>query len=334
MTSPKDIRNALLGVGLARANSEKAPSPSVQLDTPVRVVSGAVGAVSRSLGRFEEQLKEAQELATSGERIVELSVSEIDPSFVRDRLTADDEQHQQLIASIREHGQQVPILVRPSPSNPGRYQIAYGHRRFRACSALGIPVRAAIRILDDSALIVAQGQENSARQDLSFIERALFATVLEEKGFSREVSMAALSTDKTEISKLMSVVRAIPRDVLDGIGAAPKAGRTRWLGLAEKLRDKKALGQARVVLHEQGARNLSTDERFVRVFAAASARPKRAPSAKDWVSSEGTKAVRLERRPDRILLSVNETLAPQFGDFLFEQLPALFEAYRARKQPQ
>ena len=195
-------------------------------------------------------------------------------------------------------------------------------------------MRAAIRMLDDSALIIAQGQENSARQDLSFIERALFATVLEEKGFSREVSMAALSTDKTEISKLMSVVRAIPRDVLDGIGAAPKAGRTRWLGLAEKLKDKKALGQARVILHDQGSMNISTDERFVRVFAAASAKPKRAPSAKDWVSSEGTKAVRLERRPNRVLLSVNETLAPQFGEFLFEQLPALFEAYRARKQPQ
>lgn len=239
MTSPKDIRNALLGLGLAGANSEKAPSPSAQSGTPARVVSGAVGAVSRSLGRFEEQLKEAQELAASGERIFELSVSEIDPSFVRDRLTADDEQHQQLIASIREHGQQVPILVRPSPSNPGRYQIAYGHRRFRACSALGVPVRAVIRMLDDSGLIIAQGQENSARQDLSFIERALFATVLEEKGFSRDVSMAALSTDKTEISKLMSVVRAIPRDMLDGIGAAPKAGRTRWLGLAEKLREKR-----------------------------------------------------------------------------------------------
>jgi ParB family transcriptional regulator, chromosome partitioning protein len=331
MTSPKDIRNALLGVGLARANSDIPPSPSIRPETPARVSSGAVGAVSRSLSRFEDQLREAQALASSGERIVELSVDDIDPSFVRDRLAVDAAQHEQLIQSIREHGQQVPILVRPNPSNPERFQIAYGHRRYQACFALGIAVRAVIRTLDDSALIIAQGQENSARQDLSFIERALFATILEEKGFSRDVAMAALSTDKTEISKLMSVVRSIPREILDSIGAAPKAGRTRWLGLAEKLKDKKALSQVQAALSEKDFNGLQTDERFARLFLAASARPKRNQSSRDWISPEGTRPVRLERRLDRVVLSVNESLAPQFGDFLFEQLPDLFEAYRARK---
>lgn len=331
MTSPKDIRNAILGVGLARANSDIAPSPSSHSEVPARVSSGAVGAVSRSLSRFEDQLREAQELAASGERIVEIAVDQIDLSFVRDRLSVDDEQHRMLVQSIQEHGQQVPILVRPSPYNSGRFQIAYGHRRYRACVALGIAVRAVIRTLDDTALIIAQGQENSARQDLSFIERALFVTVLEEKGFSREVAMAALSTDKTEISKLMSVVRLIPREIIDCIGSAPKAGRTRWLGLAEKLKDRKSLVRATAAADEKDFDNLQTDERFLRIFSAASAKPKRTQSSREWISPDGTKPVRLERRSDRVVLSVSETVAPQFGEFLFDQLPILFEAYQARK---
>ena len=37
--------------------------------------------------------------------------------------------------------------------------------------------------LTDEQLVVAQGQENSARTDLSFIEKALFAARLEEYGY-------------------------------------------------------------------------------------------------------------------------------------------------------
>jgi ParB family transcriptional regulator, chromosome partitioning protein len=40
---------------------------------------------------------------------------------------------------------------------------------------LGQPVRALVRDFDDAALVMAQGQENGARRDLSFIEKANFA---------------------------------------------------------------------------------------------------------------------------------------------------------------
>ena len=51
----------------------------------------------------------------------------------------------------------------------GFYQVAYGHRRVRATAILGIKVRAIVRDLTDAELVIAQGQENNARQDLSFI---------------------------------------------------------------------------------------------------------------------------------------------------------------------
>ena len=50
-----------------------------------------------------------------------------------------------------------------NPQQEGRYQIAYGHRRLRAAIELGRPVRAIVKPLTDEQLVVAQGQENSAR---------------------------------------------------------------------------------------------------------------------------------------------------------------------------
>ncbi|MGO4611618.1 ParB/RepB/Spo0J family partition protein, partial [Variovorax sp. 2RAF20] len=83
------------------------------------------------------------------------------------RLEIDPVQLNELVEQIREHGQQVPILVRPHPQAKGRYQVAYGHRRLAAAKKLGLSVRAVVRDLTDDQLVVSQGQENSARTNLS-----------------------------------------------------------------------------------------------------------------------------------------------------------------------
>lgn len=48
----------------------------------------------------------------------------------------------------------------------GFYQAAYGHRRLCAARELGIPVKAIVRVLDDHALVMAQGKENAERRNL------------------------------------------------------------------------------------------------------------------------------------------------------------------------
>lgn len=72
-------------------------------------------------------------------------------------------------------------------------------------------------------MVIAQGKENYDRRDLSF-ERAVFAQRLEDKGFNRNVLMAALSVDKHEIAKLLSVARSMPTSIVQSVGPAPKAG--------------------------------------------------------------------------------------------------------------
>ena len=105
--------------------------------------------------------------------------------------------------------------------------------------SLGIKVRAVVQSLSDRELVIAQGLENSERRDLSYIERSLYAARLEDRGFDRGDICDALATDKGELSKLISVARAIPQDIIDAIGPAPKAGRRRWLALADAIQEGK-----------------------------------------------------------------------------------------------
>jgi ParB family chromosome partitioning protein len=313
--------------------------PSGDLDAArVRplVRSGAVGAMGRSLGRITHAVEEARAMVAAGDKVVELEPSLIESSFVADRLESSDEDHAALVASIRERGQQVPILVRPHPDHPGRYQVAYGHRRLRAAADLKQPVRAVVKALSDEDLVVAQGQENSARTDLSFIERALFAIALEDRGFDRSVIMAALSIEKTQLSKLIGIGREVPGSIIAAVGPAPKAGRPRWAALVSALARANAPAIIERTLKSTEFRVLDSDSRFSHLLAALTAplRPDRATVSTVWKNPSGRAVVQIERTARRTQLTVHEAAEPEFASFLIENLPDLFERFSANKSAQ
>jgi ParB family chromosome partitioning protein len=280
---------------------------------------GVIGAVNRSI----EQLK--------AHSIVDLDPVLIDASFITDRLEGSSESHGALVASIREHGQQVPILVRPHPDREGRYQIVYGRRRLKAIAELGRRVRAIIKPLTDQQLVVAQGQENSARTDLSFIERALFAAKLEEGGFDRETIMAALSVDKTGLSRLISSAVKIPRDVIEAIGPASRAGRDRWIELAARLEAATSLAAARRLIASDGFALKDSDERFNAVFGAAAA--KKAKSARPfvWKAEDGTRVAQIVEDARSLTVAIDKKNAGAFGAYLVGALPEIYAAFKSRE---
>jgi ParB family chromosome partitioning protein len=180
----------------AAAGAERVPAP-IAAGRPVSafVARGAPGMLTRSLGDLAAKADAAKELEarlTSGQTIVELDTALIDPSFIADRMAQHDDAYAALRAAIAAEGQNSPILVRPHPDAAGRYQVAFGHRRLRVSQELGRPVKAVVRSLSDQELVLAQGQENSARADLSFIERARFARRLEDMDYGRDLIMSAL----------------------------------------------------------------------------------------------------------------------------------------------
>ena len=80
--------------------------------------------------------------------------------------------------------------------------------------------------------------------------------------------MAALSTDKTELSKMISVARAVPDSIARAIGPAPKAGRRRWLQLADLLKAPKAARRLELMLADPDLPR-DSDARFQKALAAA-----------------------------------------------------------------
>lgn len=332
--SRKDTLRALLGARqeqLPGGNSEELGQSSSVTEPKPLVRSGAVAAMGRSLNDIVNAADEARALVAAGEAVVEIPPERIEPSFVTDRLPGSGTSDEALVALIRENGQQVPILVRPHPSRPHFYQVAYGHRRLRALTALGRPVRAVVRNLSDAELVVAQGQENSARTDLSYIERALFATALEDRGFDRPLIMAALNVEKTQLSRLLAIARTLPHEIVAAIGPAPKAGRPRWMALAERLSRKDSQDIITRVLERPEFEAADSDTRFARIFEALGQKKNPPVRSTPWRDENGRKVAKIERGDRGFALIVDEKVAPTFGDYLLERLPEIYRSFRQER---
>jgi len=334
--SRKTAMDAIFSAPMKPPEKLGAPNAAPQTPPPPRIRSGAIAAMGASL----QQLTDIRDQVESGSAIVELDTALIDGSFVSDRMAdATDASIDALVESIRESGQQVPILVRPHPDNRERYQIAFGHRRVRAAARLGIKVRAVVRDLTDQELVVAQGKENLDRRDLSFIEKAFFALHLEALNFDRAVIMQALSTDKGDLSRYIAVAKSIPQSIATAIGPAPKAGRARWIALSEALVTVAARKAAEKEIADPAFASLDSDSRFSRVLSAATKRPSDGLSQAGRAGAQmisiasGQKVAKVSHTGRDLKISVDKGFDAEFAAYLVEQLPVLAEAFaKAREE--
>lgn len=293
--------------------------------------TGAVGAVSRSIADLKSR------------SVAELDPALIDGGGVRDRIEADAEDEDALVASIRDHGQQVPVLVRPHPEEAGRYQIVYGRRRLSALRDLGLPVKALIRDLDDKALVIAQGQENTARKDLTFIEKANFARQMRDAGYDRKAICDALTVDKTVVSRMLMIADCVPIALIEEIGSAPGVGRDRWQALALALEPgdipaEEAL-QVAVETSDQGA-----DACFKAVLefvAGPEAAPRKAaPRAKAAKAARSTPLTGADGQPlgswretaSGLSVSLSAAQGQGFEDWLVQNIGALHREWLAGRK--
>lgn len=290
--------------------------------------SGSLKAMGLSLQSLSDDADEAQVLRdqiAAGEHVVHIEPDLIDASFIRDRLDdINTDDFSDFKASIEEHGQQVPILVRPNPHDDRRYQVAYGHRRLAALRAIGRPVKAIVRKLSDEDLIVAQGKENLERKDLSFIERALFAAKLEAHGIERAALMAALAVHKGNLSTMIAVANSLPEDLIQVIGPAPKVGRPRWEQLSQLLQQDNVPWRERVDLER--LLQIDSDARFALILKSLSPRVS-GPYIYPLKSKEGLPYAQIEQVNGKTKVTVDEALTPEFGHYLITHLPEIYAAY-------
>ncbi|MBP2449371.1 plasmid partitioning protein RepB [Rhizobium leguminosarum] len=298
---------------------------------------GALGAVTRSIDALAakaDAAKAIEEKLATGETVIDLDPALIEDSFVMDRLAHTDEQFRELVEAIRLRGQDSPILVRPHPEKDGQYQIAFGHRRARAAKELGRPVRAVVKKLDDRDHVIAQGQENSARADLSFIERTMFADKLDTLGFDRETIMSALSADKTTVSKMLSVTKRIPAEVLTAIGAAKTTGRDRWHDLSVKFETENISARAIEFSKSAEFATAEPEARFDMLVAFISRKQQPAPSlaslqpaARAWQRKDGAVKAKIKDDGKQFIIALKAEKASAFGAYIASNLDRLYEAF-------
>ncbi|RWI32971.1 MAG: plasmid partitioning protein RepB [Mesorhizobium sp.] len=305
-------------------------SPSGQ--TLARVGAGVIGATQRSLAELREERDSLRALVDAGGGS-ELDPNLIDPSPFPDRLPDySDTAFEALKKLILDEGQKVPIQVRRHPISEGRYQVVYGHRRWRAALELGIKVRATVLSLSDSELVVAQGIENAARQDLSWIERASFAWRMDAAGIKARDIRAALSIDDPELARLRSVCRALPVNVIETIGRAPRVGRPRWVALASAVsEDPSALARVQRTLSSDKGLLLSSDERFKHALAAVRKPQPQSRDEKEIKGPAGRVVGKATFSSGDIKISIVTEYASAFSNFVEEELPMLMERFFVRE---
>ena len=296
----------------------------------------ALRGASRSMLQSLEEMAENSLRVQDGEMIVLLDPNDIDPSPYVDRIEEDGEAFDVLVEAIREAGQISPVLVRRNPDIAGRFILVYGHRRTRAARTLGIKVRAIIRDLEELAHVVAQGQENTARADLSFIEKALFASRLLAAGIDREAIRQALSIDNAMLSRMLSVADGIPMDILEQIGAAKGIGRDRWDELKRLLLPPAKLQQARQFMSEDAFQALASPERCLALLdelkrKGRRARPKNT-SETSWSFSDNKVSVTTKNAANGFSLSLKAQDADAFGAYLSGQLEELYAAFQRQQK--
>jgi ParB family chromosome partitioning protein len=124
----------------------------------------------------------------AGAAISDIAIDLLEPGPYQPRGPIDPASLADLVESIRAQGLLQPLLARPHPTSPGRFQIIAGERRWRAAQAAGLHhVPTLVRALADAAAMAAGLVENLQRQDLNAIEEA--------EGYRRLVTEFAMSQD-------------------------------------------------------------------------------------------------------------------------------------------
>ncbi len=242
-----------------------------------------------------------------------IQVDEIRDSQIRDRIDINEDLDK-LVQSLRENGQQIPILVRIVDG--GGYEIVVGRRRLAATRKLGLPrIKAFVARMDDREAFVAQGIENSARLETSFIERARAAAQGTEAGYDQKDIAEFLNISPTLVSFMVNIYRDLGEELVQAIGPARGVGRRNWEKLVAAIKRSGFSAHDVTAMIDRGKDD--SVERFHVLLATAEA-GRQARKASKAVPSESATylngRVTVERKPRQLVLKTVKDVLPALLD--------------------
>ncbi|WLE01022.1 plasmid partitioning protein RepB (plasmid) [Agrobacterium leguminum] len=304
---------------------------SVETETPERAglsrrhSSPVISNVGRALSHLTE------------DSILSLDPGKVDRSPYQDRFDNDDDAESELEIlklSILTEGQKIPVLVRPHPTKPDHYQLAYGHRRLGAIKAIMaeadrpelIKIKAYVRDLSDRQLIEEQALENGVRENLTWIELAMWAVQLKEAGLSHRAICPVLGLSEAAVSHLFRVTSVIPSDIIYAIGRAKAVGRPKWTVFADLLKDDTKIEVVRKALTTEAFKKADGAGRIALATSAAIGAPSK-PQGQIVELTLGDRLFgRMKRAPSGTTITISKT-EDAFAQWLADRMPDLLRDF-------
>ena len=155
------------------------------------------------LGDFSEESQEKSPYQL-------LPIHKVEPNPHQPRQDFDQEELENLAASITEHGVVQPLTVRETGN--GYYQIIAGERRWRAARIAGLyEVPAVIIEADDRKTMELALIENLQRQDLNPVEEAQgYQVLMTEYGLTQEETAQRVGKSRPAVANALRLMTLCP----------------------------------------------------------------------------------------------------------------------------
>lgn len=203
--------------------------------TPVPPVEQLNGTGARPADPVVEVVEEREDglRPVPGVTLAELPVDQITPNSKQPRQVFDEDELEELAASISEVGLLQPIVVRPRPAEEieageAPYELVMGERRWRATQRAGYDaISAIIRTTTDDDLLRDALLENLHRAQLNPLEEAsAYQQLLEDFDCTHEELARRIARSRPQISNTLRLLKLPPlvqRRVASGVLSAGHA---------------------------------------------------------------------------------------------------------------
>lgn len=145
------------------------------------------------------------------QQIFLVALNKLDAGAYQPRTTFDDQQLQEMAASIKRDGVLQPIIL---TRQDDRYSIVAGERRVRAARIAGLQsVPALIKNLSAAEMLRVALIENVQRSDLNAIEEATaYQTLINDFGFTQEQCATQIGRDRSTVSNALRLL-SLPEEI-------------------------------------------------------------------------------------------------------------------------
>ena len=175
--------------------------------------------IKKGLGRglsalFGDTTREEKKPATSQYNTA--AISDLSRNPYQPRQNFKEEKLDELANSIRKNGIIQPIAVRENKSQPGKYEIVAGERRWLAAQKAGLhDIPVVVTDADDLKSLEFAIVENVQRHDLNPLEEAQgYKRLIDEFAYDQDKVSKFIGKSRSYISNSLRLLN-LPKEVLD-----------------------------------------------------------------------------------------------------------------------